>query len=166
MNEREPEEVIQFTVTIRLPVLFSSWDCDNYKDWARYRDEVVAKLSDEDICEIARENFELSDDTVELMQLSSGPEYKPEYYSADGYPIWPGKKFWNNDLRVCQVTKLASIPARPYADSGETSTWHDTTHGSFDTLTGYMQQYGRLARMFQGKDAEDYELGTNYKDVK
>ena len=89
-----------------------------------------------------------------------------EYRSADNYPVEVGKKFWNNDLRVCQVTKLASIPARPYADTGETSTWHETTHGSFDTLTGHMRQYGRMARFFEGKDAENYEPGTNYADIK
>jgi len=164
MNEREPEEVIQFTVTIRLPVLFSSWHFDNYEDWERYRDEVVSKLSDEDICGIARENYELSDDTVELMQLSSGPEYKPEYYSADGYPVWPGKKFWNNDLRVCQVTGLAAY-SNDYQRQA-TQTWHQTTHGSFDTLDGYLQYIGRLTRHYEGKDAEDFETGTNYKDVK
>jgi len=164
MNEREPEEVIQFTVTIRLPVLFSSWDWDNYKDWEKYRDEVVSKLSDEDICEIARENFELSNDTVELMQLSSGPVYKPEYYSADGYPVWPGKKFWNNDLRVCQIIRLAAH-SNDYLHQA-TQTWHETTHGSFDTLDRHLQYIGRLARLVEGKDAEDYEPGTNYKDVR
>lgn len=84
------------------------------------------------------------------------------YWSADGQPVTVGAKFWNNDLRVCQVTRLAAIPAREYADTGETSTWHDTTHGMFDTLTGHMQKFGRLARWYAGADAELYPVGTRY----
>ena len=84
--------------------------------------------------------------------MNSEPE---KYFSADNCPVEVGRKFWNNDLRVCQVTRLAAIPARPYADTGETSTWHDTDRGMFDTLTGRMRQYGRLARRFEGLDAEE-----------
>jgi len=98
-------------------------------------------------------------------RLSKGTE-PPKYFSADNCPVVVGAKFWNNDLRVCRVTRLEAIPARPYSDTGETSTWHDTTHGMFDTLTGHMRQYGRLARWFQGEDAERYEPGTSYADIK
>lgn len=89
-----------------------------------------------------------------------------EYLSADGYPVTVGAKFWDNNLRVVEVTKVAAIPARPYADTGETATWHSTTGGSSDTLTGSMRPYGRLARYFEGRDAEQYENGTTYASVK
>jgi hypothetical protein len=89
-----------------------------------------------------------------------------EYLSADGYPVEVGKKFWDNDLRVVQILQVAYIPARPYSDTGETSTWHKHTGGSSDTLTGYMRQYGRLARYFEGKDAEKFDNGTQYADTK
>lgn len=85
---------------------------------------------------------------------------------VEGMPVEEGRKFWNNDLRVVQITRLAAIPARVYADTGETSTWHDTTGGMFDTLTGHMRQYGRLARWFNGLDAEQYQPGTSYATVK
>lgn len=88
-----------------------------------------------------------------------------EYRSADNYPVEAGRRFWNNDLRICQVTKLAEY-GNPYADTGCTQTWHKTTHGNFDTLDGSMRPYGRLARYFEGRDAEDYEPGTDYASIK
>ena len=86
-------------------------------------------------------------------------------------PVEVGRKFWSNDLRVVQITELA-VYANAYADTGCTQTWHRTTEGEdrrggdFDTLDGSMQPYGRLARRFEGKDAENYPPGTRYADVK
>jgi hypothetical protein len=88
-----------------------------------------------------------------------------EHISCDGQPVEVGKKFWNNDLRVCEVISIGDW-SNDYADTGCKQTWHKTSHGSFDTLDGSMQPYGRLTRRFQGKDAEDYEPGTNYSDIK
>jgi hypothetical protein len=88
-----------------------------------------------------------------------------EHRSADNYPVTVGAKFWTNDLRVARITELGTRAQR-YADTGEFATWHKHTDGSSDTLTGYMRKYGRLARFFLGKDAENYEPGTNYSDVK
>lgn len=84
-----------------------------------------------------------------------------EHLSADGQPVEVGRKFWDNNLRVVQVTKLGTR-SQPYADSGCEQTWHDTTGGSSDTMTGHMRHCGRLARRFEGKDAEDYEPGTEF----
>ena len=93
-----------------------------------------------------------------------------EYLSADGYPVTEGARFWDtrfwdNNLRVVQVTQVAAYP-NTYADTGELQTWHKTTGGTSDTLTGAMQPYGRLARFFEGQDAENHASGTNFKDVK
>jgi hypothetical protein len=88
-----------------------------------------------------------------------------DYLSADGYPVTKGAKFWDNDLKVVEITKVAGH-AYPYADTGCVSTWHETTNGSSDTLDGHMQPYGRLARYFERKDAETLPVGTNYSDVK
>lgn len=88
-----------------------------------------------------------------------------EHFSVDSQPVTAGAKFWDNNLRVVQVTGVAEH-SNPYADTGETQTWHDTTGGSSDTLTGTMRPYGRLVRRYEGKDAEDYAPGTNYSDVK
>lgn len=85
------------------------------------------------------------------------------YLSADNQPVEAGRKFWSNDLRVVEVTEVARY-SNSYQDC--TQTWHKTTGGDFDTMSGDMQQYGRLARRFEGKDAEDYEPGTNYSDAK
>jgi hypothetical protein len=87
-----------------------------------------------------------------------------EHKSVDGYPVVVGAKFWNNDLRVCQVTEVASH-SNAYASTGATQTWHKTDCGSFDTLTDDMAEYGRLTRYFQGLDAEKYESGTKYSEV-
>jgi hypothetical protein len=89
-----------------------------------------------------------------------------EHRSADNYPVTAGARFWTNDLRVARITEVGAREARPYADTGEYATWHKHTDGMSDTLTGHMRQYGRLARFFQGKDAENYEPGTNYRDIK
>jgi hypothetical protein len=90
---------------------------------------------------------------------------KLDHKAADGYLVTLGAKFWNNDLRVCQVIKVAEH-ANDYSDTGCVQTWHKTTHGEFDTLNGHMQPYARLARYFEGKDAEKYETGTQYGDIK
>jgi hypothetical protein len=87
------------------------------------------------------------------------------HLSCDSQPVEAGRKFWNNDLRVVAVTEVAAWD-NPYADTGCTQTWHNTTDGSFDTLNGSMQPYGRLVRRFEGKDAEDYEPGTSYADIR
>ncbi|MGA2412770.1 MAG: hypothetical protein ABSG46_20600 [Candidatus Binataceae bacterium] len=87
-----------------------------------------------------------------------------EHKSSDGHAIEVGKKFWNNDLRVCEITEVASW-SNEYADTGCTQTWHDTNKGHFDTLDGSMKPYGRLARYYGGKDAERYEAGTYYGDI-
>jgi hypothetical protein len=92
------------------------------------------------------------------------------HFSADGYPVEVGKRFWTNDLRVAEITEIGTQETRPYSDTGEYSTWHKHTDGSSDTLTGHMQQFGRLARFtppdLKRLDAEDFEPGTNYSDVK
>lgn len=88
-----------------------------------------------------------------------------KHYSADNVEITLGAKFWDNNLKVVQITKVADY-SNPYADSGETQTWHSTTKGSCDTLTGSMRPYGRLAHRFEGKDAEDYPAGTSYRDAR
>ena len=85
------------------------------------------------------------------------------HFSADRQPIEVGKKFWNNDLRVCQVTEVASH-SNGYP-GGHTQTWHQTTHGSFDTVTPHHPNLGRLVRYYEGKDAEEYEAGTNFADA-
>jgi hypothetical protein len=89
-----------------------------------------------------------------------------EHFSADNYPVTVGAKFWTNDLRVCKITEIGTQDTRPYADTGEFSTWHQHTDGSSDTMTGHMRKFGRLARYFEGRDAENYPAGTNYADVK
>jgi hypothetical protein len=88
-----------------------------------------------------------------------------EYLSVDGEPVTAGAKFWDNNLRVVEVTRVAAWDNK-YADTGETQTWHDTTAGSSDTLSGAMHRWGRLVRRYGGKDAEDYPAGTNYSEVK
>ncbi len=88
-----------------------------------------------------------------------------KHYSADNRPVIVGARFWTNDLRVAQITELGTR-AQAYSDTGEFATWHKHTDGISDTLTGRMRQYGRLARFFEGKDAEKYPNGTNYADVK
>jgi hypothetical protein len=97
-----------------------------------------------------------------------------EHFSADDYPVLPGKRFWSNDLRVVEIAPAdpeRPLRSAPYADTGETATWHKTTTaGSYDTLTGWMRKYGRLGRFapegHSGLDAEDYPVGTQYRDVK
>lgn len=90
-----------------------------------------------------------------------------EHRSADGFLISVGEKFWDNDLRVCTVIAVGEHNnSNSYANTGETQTWHKTTRGSSDTLTGHMQPYGRLARFFGGKNAADYPDGTSYNEIK
>jgi hypothetical protein len=72
-----------------------------------------------------------------------------EYWSCDSYPVVVGAKFWNNDMRVCQVTEIG-CHSNAYADTGETQTWHQTGYGQFDTLSGSMQKFGRLVRHVYG----------------
>ena len=94
-----------------------------------------------------------------------------EHKSADGYTVNVGDKFWSNDLRVVEITEVA-VYSNDYADTGCKQTWHRTTEGpngrdgNFDTMNGSMQPYGRLARFFERRDAEDYGTGTNYSDIK
>lgn len=87
-----------------------------------------------------------------------------EFRSADNYPVEVGRKFWDNDLKVVEITELGTR-SQDYADTGEKQTWHKTTGGSSDTLTGFMRQYGRLARYFEGRDAEKLQPGTRYSEV-
>jgi hypothetical protein len=89
-----------------------------------------------------------------------------DHRSADNYPVTVGAKFWNNNLRVVQITAIGTQDTREYADTGEYATWHKHTGGSSDTLTGHMQKYGRLTRHYVGKDAENYPNGTDYSDIK
>lgn len=88
-----------------------------------------------------------------------------EYRSVDGQPVTVGAKFWDNNLRVEQVTEVATS-SNAYADTGEVQTWHRTTGGSSDTLTGRLQPYGRLVRVFEGLDAERFPPGTEYRSVR
>lgn len=94
-----------------------------------------------------------------------------DHFSCDNYPVEVGKKFWSNDLRIVEIIEVAPRPGNKYSDTGCTQTWHKTVEGngrrgSFDTLDGSMRPYGRLVRYFEGKDAEKYEPGTNYSDIK
>lgn len=89
-----------------------------------------------------------------------------DHKSCDNYPVTVGAKFWSNDLRVVKITEVAPRPGNTYSDTGCTQTWHKTTDGIFDTLDGSMQPYGRLVRFYSGSDAEDFEPGTNYADIK
>ncbi len=93
--------------------------------------------------------------------------------SCDGFPVTAGARFWSNDLRVVQVTVVATH-ANAYSDTGCTQTWHRTTQSpgsgmgsDFDTLDGALEPYGRLVRYYGGLDAMDYyEPGTSYASVK
>jgi len=88
-----------------------------------------------------------------------------EHLSCDGAVVTAGAKFWNNDLRVVQIAVVART-SNSYQGKA-TQTWHDTTDGGmFDTLNGDMRRLGRLSRYFNGKDAEHYEPGTKYVDVR
>lgn len=82
----------------------------------------------------------------------------------EGAPVKVGAKFWDNNLRVVEVTRVGDGYSRVYGDCPEIQTWHKTTGGSSDTMTGGMA--GRLARRFEGKDAENYAPGTNYSEVR
>jgi hypothetical protein len=82
------------------------------------------------------------------------------HYSVDRYPVAVGAKFWNNDLRVCEVTEIDSHH-NDYP-GGYVQTWHRTTHGSFDTVAPHNQYLGRLVRFYSGVDAENFEPGTDY----
>lgn len=80
-----------------------------------------------------------------------------EHFSVDNYPITVGAKFWNNDLRVCEITEVATY-SNKYTDSGCVQTWHATNRGEFDTLSGHLRHIGRLVRYWDGKDAEAQPL--------
>jgi hypothetical protein len=88
-----------------------------------------------------------------------------EYLSADGYAVTIGARFWDNNLRVVEVTQT-DVARNAYSDTGETQTWHDTTSGWVDTLSGRLYQFGRMARHFEGRDASDYPVGTSYAAIK
>jgi hypothetical protein len=85
------------------------------------------------------------------------------HYSVDQYPVTMGAKFWNNDLRVCQITEVDK--SRNDYPGGYTQTWHRTTHGSFDTMKPHNQFLGRLVRFYEGQDAEKYSPGDNFNDL-
>lgn len=93
------------------------------------------------------------------------------HLSSDDYPVVPGAKFWDNNLRVVEIkaSDRTYPTSRTYADTGEISTWHDQVEGgSSDTLTGDMRPYGRLTRFYphnSGKDATNYPLGTDYNTL-
>jgi len=93
------------------------------------------------------------------------PDCSFVHKSADGYPVEVGRKFWDNDLRVVQITELGTR-SQAYADTGEFATWHKHTRGISDTLTGSMQRIGRLVRRYEGYDAENYEPGKSFLDVR
>lgn len=88
-----------------------------------------------------------------------------QHFSVDGFPIEVDAQYWNNDLRVVKITDVATH-SNPYADTGETQTWHQTGAGQFDTLSGGLRRIGRLVRWFEGKDAATFAPGTYYGDVK
>jgi len=95
-----------------------------------------------------------------------------EHRSADFHPVEVGRRFWNSDLRVVEVLELANdLHTNDYQGKAKQS-WHRVdegdgrTMGRFDTLDGGLTHIGRLARYYKGKDAEQYEPGTNYRDVK
>jgi hypothetical protein len=90
------------------------------------------------------------------------------HYSADAHPITIGAKFWDNNMRVVQITGVA-VDSNPYTDDGTVQTWHQTGAGMYDTLSGDSHPWGRLARFdpfTHRRDAEDYPAGTQYADVK
>jgi hypothetical protein len=97
-------------------------------------------------------------------QLAGAVSEAGQHFANDGAPVTPGAKFWDNDLRVVQVTEVASH-SNPYP-GGYTQTWHRTTHGSSDTMKPHADWAGRLTRRFEGLDAKDYPPGTRYADVK
>jgi hypothetical protein len=86
------------------------------------------------------------------------------HYSVDAYPVVMGAKFWNNDLRVCEITEVASH-SNDYP-GGYTQTWHRSTHGSFDTVKPHHPNLGRLVRYYEGIDAEKYAPGTEFNVIK
>jgi hypothetical protein len=88
-----------------------------------------------------------------------------EHYSCDYQPVKVDSKFWDNNLRVVRIIEIAKYDNK-YSDTGCIQTWHKTTDGDYDTLNGSMQPYGRLVRYYMGRDAEKYEPGTNYSDIK
>ncbi|HEX4715492.1 MAG TPA: hypothetical protein VH164_11245 [Ktedonobacteraceae bacterium] len=85
------------------------------------------------------------------------------HYSVDQYPVTVGAKFWNNDLRVCEITEVAAH-SNDYP-GGYVQTWHRTTNGSFDTVAPHHPNLGRLVRFYEGKDAERFEAGTNFNEL-
>lgn len=87
-----------------------------------------------------------------------------EHFSADGYLVVKGGRFWDNNLRVVEVTEVAA-DSNPYGKTGVVQTWHGTTGGLTDTLDGAMRAYGRLARRYLGKDAAGYPAGTSHADA-
>lgn len=87
------------------------------------------------------------------------------HLSADGYPIEKGGLYWDNNLRVVRVESVADF-SNAYADTGETQTWHHTTGGDADSLSGHLHPYGRLARYFEGRAASAYAPGTDYNKIK
>lgn len=86
------------------------------------------------------------------------------HYSNDGYPVTVGAKFWNNDLKVCEITRVA-VDSNDYP-GGYVQTWHQTNRSRFDTVKPHHPNLGRLSRFCGNKDAERYAVGTNYSEVK
>lgn len=87
-----------------------------------------------------------------------------DHFSVDRIKIEVGGRFWNNDLRVCEITEVAAH-SNDYP-GGYTQTWHRTTHGSFDTVAPYNQFLGRLVRWYEGVDATKFEPGTTYQQAR
>lgn len=86
------------------------------------------------------------------------------HFSTDNYPVRVGAKFWNNDLRVCEITEVA-VSSNDYP-GGYTQTWHQTNRSRFDTVTPFHPNLGRLSRYYGNRDAEQYPVGTSYSEVK
>ena len=107
-----------------------------------------------------------TDGELDAIRLQVLQDIQPVHFSCDNFPVTIGARFWNNDMRVVMVTTVARS-SNDYQRGRATQTWHDTQDGGmFDTLDGSMRPYGRLVRYLDGKDAEDYPAGTEYRDIK
>jgi hypothetical protein len=74
------------------------------------------------------------------------------HMTADGYPITVGEWYWDNDLKVVQITAVA-VDFTPYPECG-TQVWHKHTRGMSDSLTD-RPDIGRLAKYWRGKPASE-----------
>ena len=86
------------------------------------------------------------------------------HLSCDRQPVTAGARFWDNNLRVVEITGVATS-VNKHEPSGCTQTWHETTDGISDTMDGHMLPYGRLARYYEDADAEKYPPGTNHSEL-